>query len=181
MGNPFPWASHTGTGTIEALLSSRVLWEETNPDRVADIRRSILRVGDYDLKTILSRLRRSEVGAPETYREHIRTPTMQKRLLALGLVKTPVSKDEKRRNELARLMSRYDRMVLYEHVRSQPVQEVARSYGISGVRLGKLCRTLQVPVPPRGYWARVQNGYSARRPSLTKLSDRQSSSHSSNK
>jgi hypothetical protein len=181
VGNPFPWASHTGTGTIEALLSSRVLWEETNPDRVADIRRSILRVGDYDLKTILSRLRRSEVGAPETYREHIRTPTMQKRLLALGLVKTPVSKDEKRRNELARLMSRYDRMVLYEHVRSQPVQEVARSYGISGVRLGKLCRTLQVPVPPRGYWARVQNGYSARRPSLTKLSDRQSSSHSSNK
>lgn len=44
-------------------------------------------------------------------------------------------------------MSRYDRSVLYEQVWSQPVQAVAKSYGISGVRLGKVCRTLQVPVP----------------------------------
>jgi hypothetical protein len=106
---------------------------------------------------------------------------MQKRLLALGLFKKPVSEDEKRRNELARLMSRYDRTVLYEQVWSQPVQAVAKSYGISGVRLGKVCRTLQVPVPPRGYWARVQNGYSARRPSLAKRSDRQLASHPSSK
>jgi hypothetical protein len=181
MGISFPWAIRTGTGTIEALLSCRVQWEEANPERVADIRRSILKVSDYDLKTILSRLRRSEVCAPETYRELIRTPTIQKRLLALGLVKKPVSEDEKRRNELTRLMSRYDRTVLYEQVWSQPVQEVAKSYGISGVRLGKVCRKLQVPVPPRGYWARVQNGYSARRPSLTKLSDRQLASHPSSK
>ena len=104
---------------------------------------------------------------------------MQKRLLALGLAKKPVSESEKRRNELAWLMSRYDRTVLYEQVWSQPVQEVAKAYAISGVRLGKVCRKLQVPVPPRGYWARVQNGYSARRPSLTKLSDRQLGSHSS--
>ena len=41
---------------------------------------------------------------------------MQKRLLALGLVKQPVSEDEKRRNELGRLMGRYDRKMLYEQV-----------------------------------------------------------------
>jgi hypothetical protein len=33
---------------------------------------------------------------------------MQKRLLALGLAKKPVSESEKRRDELARLMSHYD-------------------------------------------------------------------------
>ena len=181
VGNPFPWASHVGTGTVEALLSCRVRWEETNPDRVADIRRSILKVGDYDLKTILSRLRRSEVCAPETYQELVRTPSMQKRLFAAGLLKKLVSEIERRRDELARLMSRYDRAALYEQVWSQPAQEVAKSYGISGVRLGKVCRKLQVPVPPRGYWARVQNGYSVTKPPLTKLSDRQSGSHSSSK
>ena len=159
LGDPFPWASRTGTGTIEALLACRVRWEETNPERLAEIRRSLLKVSDYELKAILSRLRRPEICAPETYRELIRTPSMQGRLLALGLVKKPVSEREKRRDELARLMSRYDRAALYEQVWSQPVQDVAKSYGISGVRLGKVCRKLHVPVPPRGYWARVRNGY----------------------
>ncbi|NWF73296.1 MAG: hypothetical protein HXY51_09705 [Nitrospirae bacterium] len=181
VANPFPWASRTGTWTIETLLACKVRWEEANPERIADIRRLLLKLSDYDLKTIVSRLRKPEVCAPETYRELIRTPSMQKRLLALGLAKKPVSEHEKRKDELARLMSRYDRSALYEQVWSQPVQEVAKSYGFSGVRLGKVCRSLQVPVPPRGYWARVQNGYSVRKPPLTKLSDRQSGSHPSNK
>lgn len=46
MGISFPWAIRTGTGTIEALLSCRVQWEEANPERVADIGRSILKVSD---------------------------------------------------------------------------------------------------------------------------------------
>lgn len=181
VGNPFPWASRTGTGTVEALLSCRVRWEETNPERLADIRRSLLKFSDYELKGILSRLKRPEICGPETYRELIRTPSMQGRLLALMLVKKPVSESEKRRDELARLMSRYDRATLYEQVWSQPVQEVAKSYGISGVRLGKVCRKLQVPVPPRGYWARVQNGYSVAKPPLMKVSDRQLGPHPSSK
>lgn len=50
-------------------------------------------------KTIFSRLRRPESCAPETYQELIRTPRMQQRLLALGLVKKPVSERERRREE----------------------------------------------------------------------------------
>ena len=57
-----------------------------------------------------------------------------------------------------RLIHHYDRVALYEQVWSRPVQDVAKTYGISGVRLGKVCRTLQVPVPPRGYWARMRSG-----------------------
>jgi len=116
VGNPFPWASRSGTDIIEALLACRVRWEETDPERLAEIRRSLLKFSDYELKGILSRLKRPEICGPETYRELIRTPTMQKRLLALGLMKTTVSEGEKRRNELARLMSRYDRTVLYQEV-----------------------------------------------------------------
>lgn len=65
---------------------------------------------------------------------------MQQRLLALGLVKKPVTEREKRRivrekraDEIARLMSRYDRGALYEQVWSQPVLVVAKEYRISGV------------------------------------------------
>lgn len=172
----FPWAGRGGTGTIETLLTCGVRWEETNPERLADIRRSLLKVSDYDLKTILSRLRRPEICAPETYQELIRTPRMQERLLALGLLKKPVSERERRteererrREERARLVRRYDRKALYEQVWARPVQAVAKSYGISGVRLGKVCRALQVPVPPRGYWARIRNGYGVRKSPLPKL------------
>jgi hypothetical protein len=66
-------------------------------------------------------------------------------------------------------MSRYDRAVLYEQVWSGPVQEVAQAHGVSGVRLGKVCRLLRVPVPPRGYCARVRGGQTGRRPPLPKL------------
>lgn len=88
------------------------------------------------------RLQRSEICAPETYQALVRTPRIQERLVALGLVKKLVSERDWRRDEVARLMHRYDRKVLYNQVWSQPVQEVAKSYGISGVRLGKVCRTL---------------------------------------
>jgi hypothetical protein len=169
LDNRFPWAVRRGTGTIVALFACGVPWQEPNPERLTELRPSLLKADDYDLKTILCRLRRPEVCAPETYQELIRTPRMQQRLLALGLVKKPVSERESRRDELARLMCHYDRAALYEQVWSQPVQKVAKSYGVSGVRLGKVCRLLHVPVPPRGYWARVRSGYTVRQPPLPRL------------
>jgi hypothetical protein len=49
---------------------------------------------------------------------------MFERLLALGLVKKPVSEQEKRKEEFARLVHSYDRALLYEQVWSKPAQEV---------------------------------------------------------
>jgi hypothetical protein len=66
-------------------------------------------------------------------------------------------------------MARHDRAMLYDQLWSRPALEVAKAYGISGVRLGKVCRQLQVPVPPRGYWARVRSGQKVRRPPLPNL------------
>jgi hypothetical protein len=121
----------------------------------------------------MSRLKRPEICASETFQQLIRTPKMFERLLALGLVKKPVSEREKRKEEFTRLVHSYDRALLYEQVWSKPVQEVARLYGVSGVRLGKVCRGLQVPVPPRGYWARMRSGSKMRRPALPKVAERE--------
>ncbi len=172
----FPYFGYRSTGVVEELLNGSVRWEESDAEQLGHLRRSLAKLGDEHLKTIVARLARPDICSPETYHELLRTPTMQRRLRALGLVKKPVTEREKlrqeharRAHETARLLSRYDRAALYEQVWTQPVQKVAEGYGVSGVMLGKVCRALKVPVPPRGYWARVRSGGTVKRPALPKL------------
>jgi hypothetical protein len=167
---------YRGTGVIEAILKCGVRWEEMDLMRLADIRRSLSRISDYHLKSIHHHLERPEICAPETYQELVRTPKMRARLTSLGLYKKPITEREKRKferekrtNEIRTLLQRYDRKVLYEQVWSEPALTVAKSYGVSSVWLGKVCRQLNVPVPPRGYWARVRSGGKGKKPPLPKL------------
>ena len=37
------------------------------------------------------------------------------------------------------------------------MSKLAPTYGISDVMLKKICRQMDIPTPPRGYWAKVQN------------------------
>jgi hypothetical protein len=55
---------------------------------------------------------------------------------------------------------------LYELVWSKPMRELAKDFGISDVALAKRCRRLAIPVPGRGYWARVDAGQKPYRPQL---------------
>jgi hypothetical protein len=178
LGDRFPVARYRSAGPVEAVLSCGVRWDEPDSAKLTGVRRSLLSIADYELKRIVSRLARPEICAAETYHELFRTPKMQQRLFGLGLAKKPVSEREKRQaerqrhaDEVARLLRQYDRATLYEQVWSQPMQEVATAYGISGVRLGKVCRTLDVPVPPRGYWARVRSGGTVIKPRLKELDE----------
>src|SRR5258708_1155441 len=63
----------------------------------------------------------------------------------------------------------YRRGELYDLVWSQPVRVIAKKYGVSDVALAKMCRRLNVPVPGRGYWARVAAGQKPKRKSLAAL------------
>lgn len=47
---------------------------------------------------------------------------------------------------------------LYDLVWSEPMTKLADKFGLSDVGLKKKCRRLNIPVPPRGYWARKQAG-----------------------
>jgi len=64
---------------------------------------------------------------------------------------------------------RIDRTALFNRVWSEPVEKLAKEWGLSGRGLGKACRRLQIPVPPRGFWARAQHGQRMRRPRLPNL------------
>ena len=52
----------------------------------------------------------------------------------------------------------YERETLYEEVWNNPVTKVAEKYGVSDVMIHKVCKALEVPVPPRGYWAKKEAG-----------------------
>ena len=65
--------------------------------------------------------------------------------------------------------SRYNRQQLYDEVWAEPTEKVAQRYGVSGVALSKACRLLDIPKPPRGYWAKAAAGHKLpRRPALPK-------------
>ncbi len=63
----------------------------------------------------------------------------------------------------------YDRNTLYEEVWAEAMQVVAKRYGVSGVALAKACRRMGVPVPGRGYWAKLRAGGAEAKPPLPPL------------
>ena len=72
-------------------------------------------------------------------------------------------KDEEKTPEV------YEREKLYEEVWAEPVKIVAKRYGVSDVALAKTCRRLAIPLPGRGYWARLRSGQKMKRAPLPKL------------
>jgi len=62
-----------------------------------------------------------------------------------------------------------DRETLYAEVWTDPMTVVAERYGLSDVGLAKLCKRYAIPVPTRGYWAKVKAGRIMGRPPLPAL------------
>jgi hypothetical protein len=50
------------------------------------------------------------------------------------------------------------RETLYERVWTTPVTTLAQEFGMSDAGVAKVCRKMGVPVPSRGYWAKIQAG-----------------------
>jgi len=59
------------------------------------------------------------------------------------------------------------RSQLYALIWAEPMRRVAPRLGLSDVGLSKLCRRNNIPVPPRGYWAKVRAG---KKPATIQLS-----------
>jgi hypothetical protein len=60
----------------------------------------------------------------------------------------------------------YEREKLHAEVWDEPVMIVAQRYGVSDVTLAKTCRRMAIPLPGRGYWARLRAGQKLKRPPL---------------
>jgi len=109
---------------------------------------------------------RKNVNGEDKVRELLRVPRMRERLRRCEreLGEAESSPEDKRpvksveAQKPAEWMLRFDRQKLYEEVWSEPTQQVAARYGISGAAIGKVCRCLRIPKPPRGYWAKKASG-----------------------
>ncbi len=54
----------------------------------------------------------------------------------------------------------FSRRALYDLVWSEPVQALAKRLALSDRGLAKICAAANIPVPNRGYWAKLQAGKS---------------------
>jgi len=50
------------------------------------------------------------------------------------------------------------REVLFDQVWSKPMTKLSEEIGISDVGLAKICRKMEIPSPPRGYWQKLKAG-----------------------
>ena len=60
----------------------------------------------------------------------------------------------------------FERQGLFDEVWTTPVTKLAKQYGLSDVGLRKICLALDVPLPPRGYWAKLAVGEKIPKPAL---------------
>ena len=66
---------------------------------------------------------------------------------------------------------RLSRQDLYELVWARPVTQVAEEFGLSDVALHKICKKHRVPVPARGYWAKLAAGKPVKRTAFRQIRD----------
>lgn len=59
-----------------------------------------------------------------------------------------------------------ERQALYDLVWSEPLYKLGPKFGMSGRGLAKLCARYDIPVPPRGYWNKLEAGHKVTRPKL---------------
>lgn len=99
-----------------------------------------------------------------TYQEK-ETQTVQE------LIPSPETKDEPETiQQYGQTYNIYDRETLYQEVWAAPVTEVAKKYKVSDVAIHKVCKSLEIPTPPPGYWAKLRAGKPVERVPLPKSS-----------
>jgi len=85
-------------------------------------------------------------------------PERRKCVVRWGGGEAKASNGEGRRPLRQSKAAHWDRVDLYTEVWNQPLVNLSRKHGISDVRLGKVCRKLEIPHPGRGYWAKKAVG-----------------------
>lgn len=62
----------------------------------------------------------------------------------------------------------FERQKLFDEIWATPITKLAKEYGLSDVGLRKICLALDMPLPPRGYWAKLAAGKAIPKPQLHK-------------
>lgn len=66
--------------------------------------------------------------------------------------------EAKTETQFSQIYNIYDRKTLYNEVWSAPITRVAQKYKVSDVAILKVCKSMNIPTPPAGFWAKVRAG-----------------------
>lgn len=69
------------------------------------------------------------------------------------------------------IMKKHERVTLhreklYQEVWQTPISQLASKYGLSDVGLAKVCKRMDIPLPPRGYWQKRRYGHEVKESNL---------------
>ena len=163
-------------GCIETLVEHGAQWKPESSREMNGVRRSLYECEPAVTIEVLQLLLKNNACSRDTIHELVRSPRMKQHLASQGWhlarLKLTLEKRKQVKQEPPPLavLARFNRQELYDKVWSEPMRTVAKSYGVSDVWLGKVCRALRVPVPGRGYWAKKYAGTRlGRRPSLPSI------------
>jgi hypothetical protein len=195
-----PFGEHRSLYTLERLFEAGARWEKSPAEKVANVRRALLRLSDSSFVEAMKLLAMDSYCSPEILRELARTPSMRARMKKVGFIQSPVDQYQRferirptrSREVLAKCgievpkpaprlpylvqignsrrtgrEIRLSRESLFERVWSEPAEELAAEWGLSGRGLAKACHRLKIPVPPRGFWAKAER----RQPHRPRLPD----------
>jgi hypothetical protein len=170
------YAVSTTLACIKSLVEHGAKWR---PDGIRDLnwlRGELCQCEPAVATEVLRLLVSNHACSSETIEKLLRTPRLKRHIESqrwhLDRLKLRLDEPKKNINPQPppELLARFDRSELYEKVWSEPKRTVARSYGVSDVWLGKVCKALRVPVPGRGYWAKKQAGVPVgKRPALPSI------------
>lgn len=145
---------------IRELTEHGAVWK---PDRssMSSLRRNLYQCEPRVTIDLLRVLLKYNACSMEEARDFLGHPRMREHVASESWHLTRLKLNIEERQSQAPppyLLAQYNREELYEKVWSLPTREVAKHYGFSDVRLGKVCKILRVPKPGRGYWAKKEAG-----------------------
>lgn len=164
---------------LRALMARGARWVP-EARAITEVRRALYRTEPAAVMAVVDLLRAQHACGDETLAALSAAPKMRALLAAarkadVALRPTPVLTARPTSSAAAaprrpvRHSSRYDRQRLYDEIWKDPSEAVAKRYGVTGVAIAKACRLMDIPNPPRGYWAKVAaGGKLPKRPPLPK-------------
>jgi hypothetical protein len=115
-------------------------------------------------KYLLDQIRRAPIGKPDETPLHANSQLkLHKEYFPHRSTQLDLPQNLSREARVLAPKVALSREELYEKVWSIPMQKLAVEFGSSDRGFAELCRRHQIPVPPRGYWARLHVGQSVKR------------------
>ena len=171
-----PEKPSSGRSAIRVLLRHGAVW---TPDvsSLESTRRILYKLEPDILVAILGQLRARETGEG-ALGELLRVRQLRQYLAFCERRLARVGDGPKSSQQSAptshltsrQILTQDDRWRVFDAVWSKPIAKVARRYGMPAVELRRACKELEIPLPPRGYWAKKKAGQPVpRRPHLPPL------------